>query len=231
MTSGSFGSVCDTRFCTSTCALSRSVPSANVTVSVTTPSLVDCDDVYSMSSTPLMACSSGDATVSAMTCGFAPGYSARTTTVGGTTSGYSLIGSSFSEMAPLMKMIADSTPAKIGRFTKKLEKFTGVPYPATDQRTFRATVPPRASSCASTRSPRSMATCVAATVTPGRTRCRPLTITTSSGCKPLVTTRRPSIWRPVSIGAVANHVAVVDDEHELASEIAADRPVVDERRA
>ena len=45
-----------------------------------------------MSSTPLIACSSGDATVSAMTCGLAPGYMARTTTVGGTTSGYSLIG-------------------------------------------------------------------------------------------------------------------------------------------
>ena len=46
-----------------------------------------------MSSTPLICCSSGDATVSAMTFGFAPGYVARTTTVGGTTCGYSLIGS------------------------------------------------------------------------------------------------------------------------------------------
>jgi hypothetical protein len=68
-----------------------------------------------MSSTPLIACSSGDATVSAMTCGFAPGYIARTTTVGGTTSGYSLTGKSRSDSAPAMKMIADRTPAKIGR--------------------------------------------------------------------------------------------------------------------
>ena len=45
-----------------------------------------------MSSTPLICCSSGEATVSAMTFGFAPGYVARTTTVGGTTCGYSLIG-------------------------------------------------------------------------------------------------------------------------------------------
>src|SRR5262245_8232372 len=81
-----------------------------------------------MSSTPLIACSSGEATVSAMTCGFAPGYRARTTTVGGTTSGYSLIGRSFREIAPAMKMIADKTPAKIGRLTKKLEKFTGNPF-------------------------------------------------------------------------------------------------------
>ena len=37
--------------------------------------------------------SSGEATVSPITLGLAPGKSARTTTVGGTTSGYSLIGS------------------------------------------------------------------------------------------------------------------------------------------
>ena len=67
VTSGSFGSVCETRFWTCTCALSRSVPSAKVTVSVINPSVVACDDVYSMFSTPLMACSNGAATVSAMT--------------------------------------------------------------------------------------------------------------------------------------------------------------------
>ena len=38
--SGSFGSACETRFWTSTCALSMSVPSLNVTVRVITPSLV-----------------------------------------------------------------------------------------------------------------------------------------------------------------------------------------------
>jgi hypothetical protein len=42
-----------------------------------------------MFSTPLIASSSGVATVSAITLGLAPGYCARTTTDGGTTSGYS----------------------------------------------------------------------------------------------------------------------------------------------
>jgi len=70
---GSFGVACATRFCTSTCALSTSVPSLKVTVSVITPSLVACENWYSMPSTPVIACSSGPATVSAMTCGFAPG--------------------------------------------------------------------------------------------------------------------------------------------------------------
>ena len=50
---------------------------------------------------------------------------ARTTTVGGTTSGYSLIGKSRSDSAPPMKMIADRTPAKIGRWMKNWEKLHG----------------------------------------------------------------------------------------------------------
>ena len=44
--------------------------------------------MYSMPSTPFTCCSSGVATVSAMTSGVAPGKVARTTTVGGATSGY-----------------------------------------------------------------------------------------------------------------------------------------------
>ena len=41
---GSFGVAWATRFCTSCCALSTSVPSLNVTVSVITPSLVACEN-------------------------------------------------------------------------------------------------------------------------------------------------------------------------------------------
>src|SRR5437016_3096061 len=70
-----------------------------------------------------MACSSGDATVSAMVFGFAPGYVARTTIVGGTTSGYSLIGKRHIAISPTMKMTMENTPAKMGRRMKKSEKF------------------------------------------------------------------------------------------------------------
>ena len=80
-----------------------------------------------MSSTPTMACSSGAATVSAMTLGFAPGYEACTTTCGGTTSGYSLMGSLKSARRPAIVMNAEMTPAKIGRSMKKLEMFIRVP--------------------------------------------------------------------------------------------------------
>ncbi|MDT4818085.1 hypothetical protein FQZ97_511730 [compost metagenome] len=76
-----------------------------------------------MFSTPVMACSSGAATVSPITLGLAPGKLARTTTVGGTTSGYSLIGNWNSEMAPPIRISSDSTAAKIGRWMKYWEKF------------------------------------------------------------------------------------------------------------
>src|SRR3990167_5329078 len=77
-----------------------------------------------MSSTPLIASSSGVATVSAITLGLAPGYCARTTIDGGTTSGYSEIGSPRSEIRPAISISSDSTPAKIGRSMKNLDRFT-----------------------------------------------------------------------------------------------------------
>src|SRR4051812_21546309 len=76
-----------------------------------------------MFSTPLIDSSIGVATVSAMTCGFAPGYCARTTTEGGTTSGYSETGRLRTAITPPRKMSSESTPAKIGRSMKNLEKF------------------------------------------------------------------------------------------------------------
>ena len=62
-----------TRFCTSTWALSRSVPSAKVTVSDIDPSAVACEVMYSMFSTPLTSCSITAATVAATVSAFAPG--------------------------------------------------------------------------------------------------------------------------------------------------------------
>src|SRR5882672_8291589 len=80
-----------------------------------------------MFSTPLIDSSSGEATVSAMTLGLAPGYCARTTTDGGTTSGYSEIGIWRSAKSPETKMSTDNTPAKIGRSIKKREMFMSRP--------------------------------------------------------------------------------------------------------
>src|SRR5437764_14149455 len=76
-----------------------------------------------MFSTPLIDSSSGVATVSAMTFGFAPGYCARTTIEGGTTSGYSDTGSARSAIRPASSISGDSTPAKIGRSMKNFERF------------------------------------------------------------------------------------------------------------
>src|SRR5215469_8483901 len=76
-----------------------------------------------MPSTPLIASSIGVATVSAITLGLAPGYCARTTTEGGTTSGYSEIGITGSASAPIRRITIDRTPAKIGRSIKNLDRF------------------------------------------------------------------------------------------------------------
>src|SRR5207253_5040321 len=112
-TSGNCGWAMATRFCTSTWAILMSVPSANVTSSAYEPSLLDCDDMYSMFSTPLTCCSIGAATVSATTWAFAPGYEADTSTVGGAISGYWATGKVKSAMPPARTMTMDNTEAKI----------------------------------------------------------------------------------------------------------------------
>ncbi|KAG0761960.1 hypothetical protein G6F22_018751 [Rhizopus arrhizus] len=57
-----------------------------------------------------------------MTLGLAPGYTVRTTTDGGTTSGSSLIGRIGIVIRPAAKITIDSTAAKIGLSMKKREK-------------------------------------------------------------------------------------------------------------
>src|SRR5215207_2308465 len=86
--SGRDGSAIESRFWTSTWALSRSVPMSNVMVSEYDPSDELVEDMYSMFSTPLICCSIGAATVSATTLALAPGYVVVTTTVGGVMAGY-----------------------------------------------------------------------------------------------------------------------------------------------
>src|SRR6266850_7297095 len=79
-----------------------------------------------MFSTPLTSCSMGVATVSASTFGFAPGYTARTTTVGGTISGYCAMGNWNTAIPPTSTMTIDRTAAKMGRRIKKWEKFMAI---------------------------------------------------------------------------------------------------------
>ena len=73
ITSGSSGAARATRFWTSTWARFRSIPCLNVTVRLYVPSLVHCDDMYIMLSTPLTACSIGVATVCETSRALAPG--------------------------------------------------------------------------------------------------------------------------------------------------------------
>src|SRR5258705_11841015 len=98
----------ETAFRTSTCALSGSVPSLKVTVMVTVPSEVDCEYMYSMSSTPFTSCSIGVATVSAATCADAPGYWVWMTTAGGGNSGNLATGSPHYASPPTMRMMNEA---------------------------------------------------------------------------------------------------------------------------
>src|SRR6185295_6604637 len=116
-----------------------------------------------MFSTPFTSCSIGAATVSATTRALAPGYVAEMLTVGGTTSGYCAIGSDWRATRPMMTMTIDRTVAKIGRSTKKRANIGGS-YEA-----FGA--------AAAAGGPGRMLTFWGATVTPGRTRWMPFTIT------------------------------------------------------
>src|SRR6516162_3152751 len=77
-----------------------------------------------MSSTPLISCSSGVATVWATVSADAPGYDAVTRTVGGTISGYWATGRIASAPKPnaVTKML--STAAKRGRSMKKCVRRT-----------------------------------------------------------------------------------------------------------
>ena len=76
-----------------------------------------------------------------------------------------------------------------------------------------------------------MATRVCATVTPGRTRCKPLTMTTSPAARPFVDDAQ-AVDEPARLdGPVLHDALLVDDEHEALAEIRADRAIVDERGA
>ena len=95
------------------------MPGRNVTVIVVSPSAVFDDDRYSMFSTPLISCSSGAATVSAMVSAEAPGNTAVTATDGGAISGYCASGRNCSEKMPISVITTEITPAKIGLSIKK----------------------------------------------------------------------------------------------------------------
>src|SRR6185436_7522504 len=77
-----------------------------------------------MPCTPLMAFSSGAATVCSSTSADAPGYTACTVTTGGAISGYCAIGSERIAARPASTKNTEITAAKIGRSMKNLESMS-----------------------------------------------------------------------------------------------------------
>src|SRR5512138_643973 len=80
-----------------------------------------------MCGTPLIAFSSGAATVSSSTLADAPGYTAVTVTTGGAISGYWAIGRLRIAESPASTRKIEITAAKIGRSMKKRENMSGYP--------------------------------------------------------------------------------------------------------
>src|SRR5437773_12362716 len=79
-----------------------------------------------MCGTPLIAFSSGDATVCSSTSADAPGYTAVIVTTGGAISGYCAIGRLRIADRPASTRNTEITAAKIGRSMKKREYIVGV---------------------------------------------------------------------------------------------------------
>jgi hypothetical protein len=77
--------------------------------------------MYNIPSTPLTLFSIGAATVSDITCAFAPGYAAVTDTVGGVISGYSATGKFISVITPANIISSAITKANIGRLIKNFD--------------------------------------------------------------------------------------------------------------
>src|SRR5579871_2883591 len=92
-------------------------------VRVSCPLPVDWLLMYSIPSTPLIACSSGVATVRAITSAEAPGYRVVTLIVGGTMFGYWEIGSVDMVARPPNTMNMFRTIAKRGCSMKKWVSF------------------------------------------------------------------------------------------------------------
>src|SRR5699024_10961644 len=98
-----------------------SVPILNETLMDNEPESDSVEVMYNMSSTPLMACSSGAATAVATSSALAPGYTALTRTFGGVTVGNCCTGRPNMAITPARTMTIAITAAKIGRSIKNLE--------------------------------------------------------------------------------------------------------------
>ncbi len=150
---------------------------------------------------PLICCSSGAATVSAISSAVAPGYTAFTETVGGAMFGYWSTGS----VQPRDQADQRDDHRHRGREDRPVDEEMREPHGRL-VRAARALGSPAGAEAAASRllfSPRETPAgnavtvpSVTATLRPGRARCTPLMMTRSCGARPARITRRPSIRRP-----------------------------------
>ena len=125
------------------------------------------------------------------------------------------------------KISTESTPAKIGRSMKNLERFMAFPRRC---RRFSDWQPRRRCAPAALGLARPSRTACGATSAPGRMRCRPLTTTRSPAFRPAGDDAQAVDLRAERDLAVLGLVVGADHHHELLVLVGADRALVDQQR-
>src|SRR6202451_4719731 len=204
-----------TRFCTCTWAISRLVPRSNDTAIENLPSAVEFDDMYSMFSTPLICCSIGVTTVAATTSALAPGYCPETLMIGGAISGYCATGSRENDTPPRITNTIETTAAKIGRSMKKCEMriflasaSLGFVRPFSGRHAFL----------------------LRRHLLAGPRPHQAVDDDAIGGGKPVLDHAQPAVDLAERDVFLPYHIAVVDDQHEFAHLLGADRGVGNEQR-
>src|SRR5580700_5207638 len=168
-----------------------------------------------MFSTPLICCSIGVATVAATTSALAPGYWPETLMIGGAISGYCATGSRENDTPPRMTNTIETTAAKIGRSIKKCEMriflaSAGLGF----VRTFG----------------RRRAFLLRRHLLAGPRAHQAVDDDAVSGVEPVLDHAQAAIDLSERDVFLPDHVAVVDDQHEFAHLLGADRGVGNEQR-
>src|SRR5665213_1631418 len=113
--SGNVGSATFTLFCTSTVAISISVPISKITLMLLCPLEVLLLVIYVIPGDPLICVSIGVVVVCSTVCASAPMKLADTATVGGEILGYLAIGRLTNDIAPTSTITIEITIAVTGR--------------------------------------------------------------------------------------------------------------------
>src|SRR6204780_2740208 len=169
-----------------------------------------------MFSTPLICCSIGVTTVAATTSALAPGYCPETLMIGGAISGYCATGSRENDTPPRITNTIETTAAKIGRSMKKCEMRIVLASPRLGF-------------------VRLFGFCWRVLLLRRHLLARPrahqaVDDDAVGGVEPILDHAQPAVDLSERDVFLPDHVAVVDDQHEFAHLLGADRGIGNQQR-